>query len=323
MPPIEERLDEEGAHAVSLLSPEERAAMGVSIEDDPNDRVITVPGADADAAKGKTQADDSDDEPPAKKPDATDEDDDEAEDDEDDGVDAAAEAAAAKAAAEAAEAQATPQAEADAIAAIGEPNLTPAVEQYERRLEELDAAKAAKFSELMEGVITAEDYAQFESKYFRDRDAARDTREDFAGWLKDVHAFKVQALTQDGINYQADPEKAEAWDRWVRMLGQDPKHANKPGTWFLDEAHKMVKLQFSVAGKTTSPAAAAKKVAQSKGRAPNLSNIPPTLAGIPAAAESDAGDDGEFSHLDKLSGMDFERAIARLTPDQKERYERA
>lgn len=52
------------------------------------------------------------------------------------------------------------------------------------------------------------------------------------------------------------------------------------------------------------------------------SKAPPSLRDIPAAAASDTGG-GEFSHLEKLSGIDLEAAVARMSPEQQARWAEA
>jgi hypothetical protein len=68
-----------------------------------------------------------------------------------------------------------------------------------------------------------------------------------------------------------------------------------------------------------------KGTAQTKpaGKAPDLSKIPPNISRAPAAAASKTGADdggGEFAHLESLSGMALEKAVARLSPDQQARW---
>jgi hypothetical protein len=55
-----------------------------------------------------------------------------------------------------------------------------------------------------------------------------------------------------------------------------------------------------------------------KPAAADRSALPPTLAGVPAAADASVG--SEFAHLDGLEGTALEKALARMTPDQQERY---
>jgi F0F1-type ATP synthase membrane subunit c/vacuolar-type H+-ATPase subunit K len=46
--------------------------------------------------------------------------------------------------------------------------------------------------------------------------------------------------------------------------------------------------------------------------------LPTTLAGIPSAALNT--DTGEFAHLENLSGMEYEAALSKLTPEQQAKY---
>ena len=54
-----------------------------------------------------------------------------------------------------------------------------------------------------------------------------------------------------------------------------------------------------------------------KPKAPQV-ELPPTLGNIPSAIPNADGD--EFSYIDKLSGRKYEDAVAKLTPEQHERY---
>jgi hypothetical protein len=48
-------------------------------------------------------------------------------------------------------------------------------------------------------------------------------------------------------------------------------------------------------------------------------DVPTTLADAPAAAENQDGGN-EFANLDKLEGMEYELAVAKMTPEQKARF---
>lgn len=48
--------------------------------------------------------------------------------------------------------------------------------------------------------------------------------------------------------------------------------------------------------------------------------IPPNLGGLPSAADDDLGGGGDFAYLDRLQGLAYEEALAKLTPDQQEAY---
>lgn len=306
------------AEALAMLSPEERAAMLEDAEDD------------AAAAKKVAGDDDEDDKDDGKKPAAAKKDDDDGEDDDSNDDEDGEDDAAAKAAQDAADSAATSAADAAKTvdqAAQHEPiklDLTAVDTNYNKALEAMDTAKAAEFKKLMDGEITAEDYSKFESKYLRDRDAAAAERNDAAAWYKEINAFMNDVLKSDGINYATDGKMNAAFDRWVRTLGQDPDNAHRDGSWFLKEAHAMVKLQYHIGdskpAQSDKPGKEAEKQDKPKGRAPNTSNLPPTLGRLPAAADSEAADEGEFAHIDKLKGMDLELALRKMTPEQEERY---
>jgi hypothetical protein len=48
-------------------------------------------------------------------------------------------------------------------------------------------------------------------------------------------------------------------------------------------------------------------------------DIPKTLANVPSAEANEDGGD-EFAWLDKLKGMDYERALSKLSENERERY---
>lgn len=118
-----------------------------------------------------------------------------------------------------------------------------------------------------------------------------------------------------------------ALDGLVRKYARE--NPNKSGTWALHQAHKVVMEKFM---KKETPVVETKaeqkpKVVEHKkpvpSRQPDLKSVPKTLAKVPAAADADVGKDTEFSHLDDLSGVEFEQALAKLTDDQRARYEAA
>ena len=316
-----------------LMSGEElRSQLG---EDEEHDALINAILGDGKAVevKGATVADapdDSDEDGEAKlAPEAKVKED--GEDDEDDGEeDAPAEAkvAEAVAAAETAAPGADDAAHLDAAAAIPKLDLSFLDAKLDQDLAALDAGKAENLAKLMDGTMTPEDYSKAESKYMRDRDALRDDKVESAAWFTEVHAFQVEAARTTGINYVTDAKMNDALDDWVKRLASKPENAGKDGKWYLEQAHKKVLAEYDIAPaaaktapQTPKATVSKNKVAETKGRAPNLSNIPPTLGGIPAAAEADTGGDSEFAHIDRMTGMELENAIARMSADQRARYE--
>ncbi len=127
--------------------------------------------------------------------------------------------------------------------------------------------------------------------------------------------------------FRDDPVIAHAFEGALKLLAADQANESKDMPWFLAEAGQMTrdKLRDLAQGLGlvgTSPATAAagpRGVPRGNGWRGNKASPPPTLGRLPSAATPDPGGD-EFSHLDKLGGMDAERALARLTPEQLDRY---
>lgn len=118
----------------------------------------------------------------------------------------------------------------------------------------------------------------------------------------------------------------EEFERMVSLCAQDAVArglTDAPGNIAASKAglkDAMVLLQARH-GKTVTlpsgkPAAPAQKP---RPKVDDRSKIPPSLANVPAAAEATVGDD-EFAHLESLEIADQERAVARMTPEQQERW---
>lgn len=111
-----------------------------------------------------------------------------------------------------------------------------------------------------------------------------------------------------------------AFDAVVRDLGGDPANSNQKGSWFLQEADKIVRSKFNI-GKPVEQPNDDKKPDGS--RKPDLKLIPKTLGGLPAAELPDTGGVDEFAHIDRLQGVDYENAVAALSPVERERFRRS
>jgi hypothetical protein len=94
--------------------------------------------------------------------------------------------------------------------------------------------------------------------------------------------------------------------------------------WFLAEAHKRV-MALRGAANVSAPAptpAVDRKAEAAAARKPRMDAVPATLAQVPGAdGPGDVG--GEFADVLSLDGMEYETAIARMSPAQREKFARA
>ena len=102
-----------------------------------------------------------------------------------------------------------------------------------------------------------------------------------------------------------------ALDSQVKILANDAANNRRPASWFLEEADRLVRSRFNVAGE--------QKPKTPGNRQPDLSVVPKTLSNLPAADLSET-DSGEFAYLEKLDGIALEAALRKLTPEQEQRY---
>lgn len=97
----------------------------------------------------------------------------------------------------------------------------------------------------------------------------------------------------------------------VIALANMPSNKDLSGPEILSKAHKFVKAD---AGEEVKPAV--------KGEKPAVipkPDLPPNLGKVPSAAPIDTGE-GRFAALDKLEGMAFETALAKLSDSEREAY---
>ena len=133
-----------------------------------------------------------------------------------------------------------------------------------------------------------------------------------------VENFTAEVARTESIDYRADLEKQADLDAFVKSLANKPENADKDFDWFLIEAHKRVKALHGIA--SAAPTASVAPTAPAKpSRATPTAAIPATLAQVPGSdGVGDIG--GEFADMDNLEGFEYEQAIAKMTPVQRERF---
>lgn len=112
--------------------------------------------------------------------------------------------------------------------------------------------------------------------------------------------------------YREDPIVGAAFSTAVQSLAANAAYDAKPMSWFLEEADRLTRAKFRVGNE-----AVPDNVRPLRSKRPAA---PPTLAGLPSASLPETGDPDEFSRLDRLSGMELEAALARLSQAEADRY---
>lgn len=136
-------------------------------------------------------------------------------------------------------------------------------------------------------------------------------------WNNTINTFfeeAAQSAELGIVDYRKDAAKQADLDAMVRALGAAPCNEHKPMRWFLEEGHRRVVALHGIA--TT------KKTADVR-RKPDASAVVTNLADVPGGAgDADPAGD-EFAELDKLTGLDYERALGRLSEEKRAQFLRS
>lgn len=220
------------------------------------------------------------------------------------------------------------------------PSSTQFVPQYSAEVPEdaadqikaLKAEERAAFKQLMDGEIDSDAYQSIRDRVETDTDdlktkaltasifnqanaqaAEQNAR---AEWNRsEAQAFKD--FKAEGLDYKGKPALLAAYNTHLKALGADPKNENRDAPWFLAEAHRITKADLGFV--TTPPATNTNKPAPNARNGVDLSELPPTLRSVPVAATGSVNAD-EFAHMRNLDGIELERAHARLSNDQRDRW---
>ncbi|CAN7469764.1 hypothetical protein LJR175_003140 [Variovorax sp. LjRoot175] len=205
----------------------------------------------------------------------------------------------------------------------------------------LRAEKAEAMQKLLDGETTQAEYQAVEDRVQDKLDAllraeASDQAAvsiDRAGMMRDYNADlrdTQKELKAAGLDCKGDEKLKSEFDRAVRLFAQEAEEdglSDAPGNLAaskraLDEAKAlMLRRHGKAAAAAPAPAPAATTTTKAPGPrpAPDRSKLPPTLAAVPVAG--DARITSEFAHLEGITDRaEMERALAKLTPEQQERY---
>lgn len=218
--------------------------------------------------------------------------------------------------------------------------VAPLPEDFQQRLDKVNADREDAAKQFQAGEIEFEEYRkktadiEAEARKLEGIQLKHDVAVDMANqqreraWNAAVNKLADLAKA-DGIDYRADKGKQADLDAFLKVLGSNPDNNDKPASWFLTEANRRVMALHGITPKKAEakPAAAAAvekpdlKKAAAATRKPNLSGAPQTLANVPGGdGPGDVGE--EFADLDRLNGEALEAAIAKMARTDPAAYQR-
>lgn len=205
------------------------------------------------------------------------------------------------------------------------PQYTVEAVDFKAAREALDAREAELDAKFDDGLITREErQAALKEIRSEDRELTRQeaeastiTRINQENAVRDAQAtiahFKAEGA-KVGIDY-TNPTIGRLFDAEMQSVASEEAFAGKTFRELATEAHaRIAKIMAKPAAATPAPAPA-----PAPRPAPDLSKLPPTLHKAPPALDPNVAGN-EFAHLDGLEGAEYEKAIAKLTPEQLDRF---
>lgn len=140
-------------------------------------------------------------------------------------------------------------------------------------------------------------------------------------WVTAINDFVADAAKTPElgiIDYTKDAAKQAEFDTFLRAIAAQPGNENRASRWLLEEAHKRMVVLHSIPTSAKKPGADSRK--------PDTSKVVNNLADVPGGAGDADPISNEFAELDKLEGLEYERALSDMktrTPDKHARYLRS
>lgn len=198
----------------------------------------------------------------------------------------------------------------------------------------LDADYAALSNDLDEkyenGDLSFSDYRKqsrdLDSRYFAEKEKItaaklkaeiaeeqqRQTAEQKWQWEQDT-------FFRDNPDFRSDPILFGALNSVLQASYGDENSKGKSGLQLIREAAEKVKTRFDVKPIANNQQTRPDKKIEVKGQSAKATELPKTLSNIPSA-DSSLDNGGEFDYLENLSGLAYEKAIAKLSPDALDRF---
>jgi hypothetical protein len=222
-------------------------------------------------------------------------------------------------------------------------------EDFQQRVQALEEQEVELAKKFRSGEIEAEDFLAENKRIAKERrdldklETKHEIAEEFNAqtaeqeWVGTVNRFLRKVKAEEGIDYRSG-DMSDDFDSLIKTLAANPKHQGKSYQFFLEQAHKATKALHGIGDKKPpkaqddphkKPAAAAdpgkpapKADGKPAARKPPVDQVPKTLANVPGG-EGPGDVEDEFSHLDSLDGLEYETALASMSPAQRERYLKA
>lgn len=191
---------------------------------------------------------------------------------------------------------------------------------FDAKMQAVDAAEKELAEKFEEGDIDPAEYVRETKRIMSERSrldkmqlkaelsAEMAQQAALRDWERQVNTFLAEKKAE-GVDYLGNTALGVELDATIKALAANPSYMDKPGEWFLKTAHHAVIAANGLQANRANPVAPAS-------RKPATDKLPATLAHIPG---TDGGSD-EFADIDKLDGLEYEAALRKMSPAQREKY---
>jgi len=192
-------------------------------------------------------------------------------------------------------------------------------EGYEQKLADIETRRGDLDTKFDDGDLDTQEYRQALKSLEKEESAiqqqvfkaqlAQEMREnqERQAWIDTVTEF-----LDDNPAYREKDVLYTALDAKVKAIANSEEGAKLTGRQILRKAHQDISEQLGLSQEKAQAKKEgdkpAKPVKQAKKR-----DVPPTLGKVPAADMTDTSEGGQFAKLDKLSGLELEKELSRLS----------
>lgn len=184
----------------------------------------------------------------------------------------------------------------------------------------LDQIAADLDKKFEEGDIALAEYNQYRERILSARIQAQMAQQMNAQIAQQRWQWEQETFFNDDRNADLrDPIVQGAMAAALKAIYADPEKQGMNGWQCLNEAARTVRSVLGLAAKAATPTPAQPAAEPKPERKAPPVNVK-TLGAVPAAESNTPTDNRKFAHLDKLTGLDYEKALARLSPEEQEAY---